>query len=66
MQTGMRLYASARTRVRVDSEVSEPFEIKVGVHQGSVLSPLLFIAVMDVLGEGVRKVCCLNYYMLMI
>jgi hypothetical protein len=55
VQTVMRLYEGARTRVRVDSEVSEPFEVKVGVHQGSVLSPLLFVAVMDVLGEGVRR-----------
>ena len=54
VQTVMRLYKGARNRVRVDSEVSEPFEVKVGVHQGSVLSPLLFVAVMDVLGEGVR------------
>ena len=36
-------------------EVSEPFEVKVGVHQRSVLSPLLFLAVMDVLDEGVRR-----------
>ena len=49
VQTVMRLYEGARTRVRVDSELSEPFAIKVGVHQQSVLSPLLFITVMDVL-----------------
>ena len=55
VQTVMRLYEGARTRVRVDSELSEPFEVKVGVHQGSVLSPLLFITVMDVLSEGVRR-----------
>ena len=55
VQTVMRLFEDARTRVRVDSEVSEPSEVKVGVHQGSVLSPLLFVAVMDVLGEGVRR-----------
>ena len=28
--------------------------MKVGVHQGSALSPLLFIMVMDVLTEDVR------------
>lgn len=54
VQTVMRLYDGARTRVRVDSEVTEPFEVKVGVHQGSVLSPLLFVTVMDVLSEAVR------------
>jgi len=30
------------------------FEIKVGVHQGSCLSPLLFIIVMDAVSEYVR------------
>ena len=41
--------------VRLDAEVTEPFEVKVGVHQGSVLSPLLFVVVMDVLSEGMRR-----------
>ena len=35
----MSLYKGARTRVRVGSELSEEFEVRVGVHQGSVLSP---------------------------
>ena len=54
VQAVMRLYEGVRTRVRVYSEVSEPFGVKVGSHQGSVLSPLLFMTVMDVLSEGVR------------
>ena len=32
------------------------FEVKVGVHQGSVLSPLLFAIVVDVITENARKV----------
>ena len=32
----MSLYEGAKTRVRVDSELSEEFEVKVGMHQGSV------------------------------
>ena len=35
----MSLYEGAKTRVRVDSELSEEFEVKVGIHHGSVLSP---------------------------
>ena len=44
----MSLFEVARTRVRVDSELSEEFEVKVGMHQGSVLSPFLFTFVVDV------------------
>ena len=53
VQTVMRLYEGAKTSVRVESELSESFDVKVGVHQGSVLSPFLFITVMDVLSEDV-------------
>ena len=34
------IYSNARSRVRVGEGYSEEFEVKVGVHQGSVLSPL--------------------------
>ena len=43
------MYNNARSRVRVGSEYSEEFEVGVGVHQGSVLSPLLFIIVLEAL-----------------
>ena len=33
---------------------TEYFEVKVGLHQGSALSPLLFISIMDVLAEEAR------------
>jgi hypothetical protein len=38
----MRLYDGARTMVRVRNGLSEAFEVKVGLHQSSVLSLLLF------------------------
>ena len=37
------MYANAWSCVHVGEGYSEEFEVKVGVHQGSVLSPLLFI-----------------------
>ena len=50
----MSLYEGAKTRVRVDSELSEELEVKVGMHQGSVLSPFLFVVVVDVVTEFAR------------
>ena len=43
------MYAIARSCVRVGEGYSEEFEVKVGVHQGSVLSPLFFIIVPEAL-----------------
>ena len=43
------MYANARSHVRVGEGYSEEFEVKVGVHQGSVLCPLLFIIVLEAL-----------------
>ena len=39
----MSLYDGAKTRVRVGFAYSEAFEVKVGVHQGSLLLLLLLI-----------------------
>ena len=44
-----------QTRVRVGSAYSEEFEVKVGVHQGSVVSPLLFAIVVDVITKNARR-----------
>ena len=41
------MYSNARSHVRVGEGYSEEFEVKVGVQQGSVLSPLLFITVLE-------------------
>ena len=42
------LYEGAKTRVRVDSELSEEIEVKVGMRQEPVLSLFLFAVVVDV------------------
>jgi hypothetical protein len=47
----MAMYEGAKTVVRTDDGDSESFAVKVGLHQGSVLSPLLFIVVMDVISQ---------------
>ena len=49
------MYSHARSRVRFGEGYSEEFEVKVGVHQGSVLSPLLFIIVLEALS---CEFCC--------
>ena len=51
----MSLYEGAETKVRVGSGLSEEFSVKVGIHQGSVLSPLLFAMVIDEVTENARK-----------
>ena len=43
----MALCGEKRSCARVAGETSDSFEIWVGFHQGSVLSPLLFILVME-------------------
>ena len=56
IRTVMSLYTEACNIVRTDAGLSESFEVKVsnGLHQGSVLSPLLFAAVMDVVSSEAR------------
>ena len=51
------MYSGAKSRVRVDNTYSEEFSVKVGVHQGSVLSPLLFILVLEALSKEFRMGC---------
>ena len=43
------MYANARSLFRVGEGFSKEFEVKVRVNQGSVLSPLLFIIVLEAL-----------------
>ena len=59
----MTLYVNSRSKVKALPGTSEEFEIGVGVHQGSALSPLLFVVVMqevkkDVRGESLGIVIC--------
>src|SRR5437867_4177769 len=49
------MYEGCTTSVRMNVEESENFEVKVGMHQGSVLSPILFNIVMQAIAENFKK-----------
>ena len=49
------MYANVWSCVRVGKGYSDKFEVKVEVHQGSVLSPLLFITVLEALSREFRS-----------
>ena len=55
MQAVMCLYEGSRTKVTVGSGTLDEFGVRVGVHQGSVLSPLIFAVVVDVVTEHARE-----------
>ena len=65
IRTVMTLYTEACTVVRTYAGLSESFEVKVGLHQGSVLSPLLFDAVIDVVSSETRRGLPSELFMLM-
>ncbi len=48
------MYAGARTQVRSSVGLTNWIEVRVGLHQGSSLSPYLFDIIMDVIAQGVK------------
>ena len=55
VQAVMSLYEGSGTKVRVGSGTSYEFGVRVGVHQRSVLSPLIFAVVVAVVTEHARE-----------
>ena len=57
------MYKGSETVVRCAVETTESFKVKVGLHQGSTLSPFLFAMIMDRLTDKVKTLsprkCCL-------
>ena len=49
------MYENVQSCVCVCKGLSDEFEVKFGVHRGSVLSPLLFIIVLDALSPEIRR-----------
>jgi len=47
----MSMYTGAKTVVRTVYDNSNSFEVKLGMHQGSALSPFLFVIVMEALSR---------------
>ena len=51
----MKMYQEVLSQVKVEGEDSKEFPVRVGIHQGSILSPLIFDVVMDVVTEEVAR-----------
>ena len=50
----LNMYEGTSCKVIVDGCLSDPFEVKSGVMQGAILSPLLFVLVMDYIMKKVK------------
>ena len=59
------MYEETTTSVKLNSRESKGFRVKVEVHQGSVISPLLFVIVLEALSREFRAglpmvLCCMR------
>ena len=55
MQLVQGMYDGSETVVKCTVGTTESFKVKVGLHQGSALSPFLFAVIMDRLTDEVRR-----------
>ena len=57
-------YEDARTQVKTSIGLTGKITVRVGLLQGSSLSPYLFDMILDVMGRGIKEqppgVCCLQ------
>ena len=61
----MSMYTGAKRIVRTVSGSSKYFAVKVSMHQGSALSPLLFMIVMEAISREFRVTYRGSYCMLL-
>ena len=55
MKAVIKMYEEMLSQVKAEGEASEEFIVRVGIHQGSILSPFIIAVVMDVVTEKVAK-----------
>ena len=60
MNAVMKMYQEVLSQVKMEGEDSKEFAVRVDIHQGSILSQLIFAVVMDVVKEEVAKEGCLD------
>ena len=48
------MYDDARTHVKTSVGVTSKITVRVGLHQGSSLSPYPFDMILDVMGRGIK------------
>ena len=58
----MKIYWEVLSQVKVEGEDSKEFAVRAGIHQGSILSPLIFAVVRDVVTEEVANEGCALMY----
>ena len=51
----MTVCRNSNSVIRVNNTVGDKFDVKVGVHKGPVLSPLLFVIVLEALLRECRS-----------
>ena len=49
------MYENAKSTANINGTLDDPFPVRDGVHEGSVLSPLLFIIVLEALSREFRR-----------
>ena len=48
-------YEDARTQVKTSIGLTSKITVRVGLHQGSSLSPYVFDMILDVMGRGIKE-----------